>query len=129
MKFVVRGLVSVGVVWALYLLRANGLVLYYPALMVAIVLAAFAYSLFHVPLCEVVARRMGETLDDRGVGYCRKATVAWTIFLALHFAVTVATVFASREIWVVYNGAVAYALLGLMFGGEWLVRRRVKRRG
>jgi uncharacterized membrane protein len=70
---------------------------------------------------------MGETLDERGVAYCRRVTVAWTVFLSVHFAVTLATVFASREVWAIYNGFLAYVLIGAMFAGEWLVRRRVRR--
>ena len=115
------------VVWALYLVRANVWFRLYPAIMVSLALAVFAVSLFRTPLVEVFARRMGETLDESGLAYCRRVTVVWTAFLSAHLAVTIATVFASREVWAVYNGFVAYVLMGALFLGEWLYRRRVRR--
>ena len=104
-------------------LRAGG----YPVMVVVCVLCAFAASLFRTPLVEVFARRMGERLDGRGVAYCRNVTRAWVAFLTAHLAVTVATVFMSYEAWALYNGCIAYVLMGLMFAGEWIVRRRVRR--
>ena len=55
------------IVWALYLLKANIWFRLYPAVMVAIALAAFSVSLFRTPLVESIARRTGENLDERGV--------------------------------------------------------------
>lgn len=118
---------AVALVWVLYLLKANVWFRLYPAVVVAGALAVFAVSLFRTPLVERFARGMGEILDTRGVAYCRKVTVAWVVFLSVHLAVTVATAFARREVWALYNGCVAYLLMGAMFAGEWLVRRRVRR--
>lgn len=118
---------AAALVWLLYFLRANVWLRLYPAAVVSVALAVFAVSLFRTPLAERLARRMGETLDARGVAYCRKVTVAWVVFLSAHLAVTVATAFASREVWAFYNGCLAYVLLGAMFAGEWIVRRRVRR--
>lgn len=115
------------IVWALYLLKANIWFRLYPAVMVAIALAAFSVSLFRTPLVESIARRTGENLDERGVAYCRTVTKVWTVFLSAHFVVTVATVFASQEVWAIYNGCIAYVLMGALFAGEWIVRRRVRR--
>jgi uncharacterized membrane protein len=113
------------VVWGLYLVRANVWFRLYPAIMSGLALSVFAVSLFRTPLVESIARRMGETLDERGVAYCRKVTLVWTVFLSVHLLVTIATVFASREIWAAYNGLVAYVLMGLLFAGEWFYRRRL----
>lgn len=114
-------------VWILYLLRANVWFRLYPVLMVALALSVFAVSLFRTPIVETIARRTEGALDARGVAYCRRVTQVWTVFLAVHLAVTVATVFASHEVWALYNGCIAYVLMGLLFLGEWLVRRRVRR--
>ena len=127
MKRVVQAVVSTAVVWAIYSLRANVWFRLYPVMVVVCVLCAFAASLFRTPLVEVFARRMGERLDGRGVAYCRNVTRAWVAFLTVHLAVTVATVFMSYEAWALYNGCIAYVLMGLMFAGEWIVRRRVRR--
>ena len=119
---------AVALVWLLYCLKANVWFRLYPAVVVSIALAIFAFSLRGMPIAERFARCWGEQLDEKGVAYCRKATIAWVIFLSLHLAVTLATVFfASREVWAIYNGCVAYVLMGAMFLGEWLVRRRVRR--
>ena len=115
------------IVWALYLLKANVWFRLYPAVMVALALAVFSVSLLRTPLVESIARRMGENLDERGVAYCRTVTKVWTVFLFAHLAVTVSTVFASQEVWVIYNGCIAYVLMGALFAGEWIVRRRVRR--
>ena len=124
---VLRWMLAPLVVWALYLVRANIWFRLYPAVMVSIALAAFAVSLFRTPLVEIFARKMGESLDARGIAYCRQVTVVWTAFLAAHLAMTVATVFASHEVWALYNGLIAYLLMGVLFLGEWLFRRRFKR--
>ena len=112
------------VVWGIFLLRGNVWFRLYPLVVVAAVLVPFAASLAGTPLAETFARRMGADLDDAGVAYCRKATVAWTVFLAAHFAVTAATVFAPLRVWAFYNGFLAYVLIGAMFLGERLARRR-----
>ena len=96
------------VVLALYLLKANVWFRLYPVLMVAVALAVFAISLWRTPLVEVFARRMGETLDARGVAYCRRVTVVWTTFLSIHLVVT-------------------FLMIGALFAGEWLFRRRYRR--
>lgn len=115
------------VVLALYLLKANVWFRLYPVLMVAVALVVFAISLWRTPLVEVFARRMGETLDARGVAYCRRVTVVWTAFLSIHLVVTFLTVFASHETWALYNGVLAYLMMGALFVGEWLFRRRYRR--
>ena len=115
------------VVLVLYLLKANVWFRLYPVLMVAVALAVFAISLWRTPLVEVFARRMGETLDARGVAYCRRVTVVWTAFLSIHLVVTFLTVFASHETWALYNGVLAYLMMGALFVGEWLFRRRYRR--
>jgi uncharacterized membrane protein len=126
---VLRVALGAAVVWAVYLLKGNLWFRLYPVAVCAAVLAAFSVSLFRTPLCEVFARRMGEELDAEGVRYCRRVTKAWVVFLACHTAVTVATVFLSREVWAFYNGFLAYVLLGGMFLGELVIRKRRKYAG
>ena len=120
---------AVAVVWGLYLLRANVWFRLYPVFMVALALFVFAVSLRRTPLIEKLARGMGHVLDARGVAYCRSVTRFWVLFLSVHLAVTLATIFASREIWAFYNGFLAYVLIGLVFMVEWVCRRRVLRNG
>lgn len=126
-KTILRLACGIFAVWVLYLLRANVWFRLYPAVMVAIALSAFAVSLSRTPLVEIFARRAGEKLDERGVAYCRQVTVVWVVFLSLHLCATVATVFASRKVWALYNGCIAYILMGMLFAGEWLYRKKVRR--
>ena len=126
LKSVARFAFAAGMVWGLYFLKVEGLFRLYPVAMVSLALGAFAISLFRTPLIEVFARKMGEDLDERGVAYCRRVTIVWTVFLSVHLAVTIATVFASRQIWAIYNGGIAYLLMSALFLGEWLYRRRFR---
>lgn len=125
-RFLARLALTLGVVWAIYLLRANVWFKLYPAVMVAGALTVFAVSLWRTPMVEVFARKMGERLDARGVAYCRNVTRLWVAFLTVHLGVTVATVFASAEVWAAYNGCIAYVLMGGLFAGEWLYRKKVR---
>lgn len=126
-RFLFRLVLSVAAVWMIYILRANVWFRLYPALMVFLALVGFSVSLWRTPLVEIIARKMGENLDEKGVAYCRNVTRVWVAFLSLHLAVTLATVFAPYKVWVVYNGCIAYVLIGLLFVGEWLYRRRARR--
>jgi uncharacterized membrane protein len=94
--------------------------------MVAFAFASFFISLFKTPIVELIARRMGDNLDSKAVSYCRVVTRVWTVFLGLHLLVTIGTIFASLEIWAFYNGFLAYVMMGLLFVGEWIIRRRVR---
>ena len=120
---------AAALVWAVYFLRGNIWFRLYPAVMCAAALAAFAASSFKTPLVETIARKRGEKLDAEGVDYCRRVNNCWILFLTVHLALTVASVFASLEIWAFYNGVLSYVFFALMFVGEWIVRRRFKNRG
>lgn len=123
----VRWVIAPFVVWTLFVLRANVYFRLYPAVMAAGAFLAFALSLFRTPLAEVFARRTERELDTRAVVYCRRVTQIWTVFLAVHLLVSVATVFASHEVWAFYNGFLAYVLLGGLFFGERIFRWRFQR--
>lgn len=124
---VLRVALMPALVWAIYLLKGNLWFRLYPVLMVSLAFVIFFVSLFRTPLVESVARRTGEILDVRARRYCRAVTVVWTVFLALHLLVTAGTVFVSREAWAFYNGFLAYVMMGLLFAGEWMIRRRIRR--
>ena len=75
-----------------------------------------------------IARLSQADLPPSGVIYTRHVTQAWCGFFVVNAAVAIVTVFASREAWLLYNGFLAYLLMGALFAGEWLVRLRVRRR-
>ena len=51
----------------------------------------------------------------RRVGLVAGLGIAVALWTALH---------ASDATWALYNGAIAYVLIGAMLGGEWLLRPR-----
>ncbi|WP_035056705.1 hypothetical protein [Andreprevotia chitinilytica] len=99
----------------------------YPVLVNAGLLAVFAASL-HAPqtVIERLARLREPDLPESGVRYTRKVTQAWCVFFTANGLIALATVFAPPKIWALYNGLIAYLLIGTMFGIEWLIRRRVR---
>lgn len=99
----------------------------YPALFNVIALAVFGYTLWRPPsMIERFARLQSAELSPDGIRYTRRVTIVWCGFFLINGAIAAYTAFfASREVWTVYNGFVAYCLIGAMFVGEWLVRRYV----
>jgi len=102
----------------------------YPVVVNAVLLAVFAASLVRPPtVIERIARLTEPALPAAGVAYTRKVTQLWCVFFVVNGSVALGTtLWASNEVWVLYNGLVAYLLMGAVFGIEWLVRRRVKAR-
>ncbi|MGO4330502.1 hypothetical protein AB4Z48_31665 [Cupriavidus sp. 2TAF22] len=99
----------------------------YPVLVNGAMLAVFGWSLRHPPsLVERLARLREPDLPPAGVAYTRRVTQAWCVFFIANGTVAALTaVLASDRVWALYNGGIAYGLMGAMFAGEWLVRQRV----
>ncbi|WP_280563326.1 hypothetical protein [Chromohalobacter sp. 48-RD10] len=101
----------------------------WPVLLNTAMLAAFAYSLIRPPSAiERLARRREPNLGPRGVRYTRRVTQAWCVFFAINGSIALWTaLYADLATWTLYNGGIVYALLATMFGGEWLIRRQVRK--
>jgi len=99
----------------------------YPALVNAVLLAVFAASLRFPPtVIERIARLQDPQLPPRGVVYTRRVTQVWCGFFVVNGTLALLTaLYASDRVWALYNGLLAYGLMGLLFGAEWLVRQRV----
>ena len=102
----------------------------YPVLVSAALLAVFGLSLRHPPSAiERIARLREPDLPIEAVAYTRKVTIVWCWFFIANGSIALATaMWAPDRIWALYTGLISYVLMGLLFGGEWLVRRRVRRR-
>jgi uncharacterized membrane protein len=102
----------------------------YPVLVNAALLAAFGHSLVVSPsMVERLARLREPSLPPAAVAYTRRVTQAWCVFFAANGAVALGTaLYATEAVWSLYNGVVSYLLMGLLFGGEYLLRMRFKRR-
>jgi uncharacterized membrane protein len=105
-------------------------VLYYPVLVNAILLTVFAASLWRPPtIIERIARLREPALPPAAVVYTRRVTIVWAIFFALNGSVAFYTsVATSLETWTLYNGFVAYVLIGALFGAELAIRSAFRAR-
>jgi uncharacterized membrane protein len=107
--------------------NSEALLLLYPASISASMLIIFGTTLLRPPtMVERFARLREPDLPEQSVRYTRRVTEAWCIFFVCNGAIAVYTaLFASRAAWALYNGFIAYLLMGALFAGERLVRRRV----
>jgi uncharacterized membrane protein len=68
-------------------------------------------------------------LPPEGVRYTRKVTLVWCGFFIGNGAMALFTVLhGDMHLWTLWNGMVAYILMGTLMAAEWLVRQRVIKR-
>ena len=80
-------------------------------------------------MIERFARLQEPEFSDTAIAYTRKVTMVWCGFFVLNGSASLYTaLFTDMATWTLYNGLIAYLLLGLLFIGEYLVRLRVKAR-
>ncbi|MBT0568748.1 hypothetical protein KIK84_00285 [Curvibacter sp. CHRR-16] len=98
----------------------------YPCAVTLSLLAVFARSLYTPQsMVERIARLSEPDLPTQAIAYTRAVTRVWCGFMACNAAVSLWTALqADRAIWAIYNGGISYVLMGLLFAGEWLYRRR-----
>jgi len=100
----------------------------YPALVNAVLLAVFAVSLRFPPSAvERIARLTEPDLPPQAIAYTRRVTQVWCGFFVLNGTLALATaLWASEQVWALYNGLLAYVMMGVLFAVEWCVRQRVR---
>lgn len=98
-----------------------------PVLVSAALLAQFSSTLRpgQTPMIERFARMQHPDLGPVQVAHCRRWTTRWCAFFVVN-GLTALTLALAAPVWwwTVYTGAVAYALMGLMFVVERLGRPR-----
>lgn len=101
----------------------------YPVLVNAVLLAVFGFSLAVPPsMVERFARLREPDLPPAAVAYTKRVTQVWCVFFIFNGAIALGTaLWASAEVWSLYTGVIAYILMGLLFGLEYLARLRFKR--
>lgn len=97
----------------------------YPVLMNGGITLLFLTSLKNKPLITSFAEKMGHEITSQIFDYTKKATLCWGIFMGINTFLSVMTLFCSDFIWAVYNGFIAYILIGLAFITELYFRRRL----
>lgn len=101
---------------------------WYPVLISSFMLAVFGLSLcYGMPVAERLARLREPELPPVAIPYTRKVTQAWSLFFLVNGLIATAlTLWAPLTWWTLYNGLIAYGLMGLLFAAEWLIRQRVR---
>ena len=102
---------------------------WYPVLISALLLVAFGLSLIYgPPFVERIARVREPNLPPAAVRYTRAVTWMWIMFFAFNGGMSAAlTLWAPLAWWTLYNGLIAYFIMGVLFAGEWLLRQRLRR--
>jgi uncharacterized membrane protein len=105
-------------------LDSRGLVLLVPTAMSAGLLLVFGSTLLRPPpIIERFARLVHELTPSERV-WCRAWTWIWCGFFFFNGAMAAwLTWYGNEHWWRTYNGAVAYVLMGLLFGGEYITRK------
>ncbi|MGR9053034.1 MAG: hypothetical protein ACU84J_10335 [Gammaproteobacteria bacterium] len=101
---------------------------FYPVLINLTLLIVFAAGLFFPPpIIERLARLRDPALPPQAVPYIRKVTQVWCVFFLTNGSIAAATaLWSSFEFWSLYNGLIAYILMGLLMAGEYWVRLKVQ---
>ena len=75
-------------------------------------------------MIERFARMQHPDLTDAEAAWCRLWTWLWCGFFAVNALIAgVLALWATLEVWAIYNGLVFYAWMGLMFGVEFVIRK------
>jgi uncharacterized membrane protein len=97
-----------------------------PVLMNLGLLVTFAGSLrTDTPLVERFARMQVSDLSADELRYCRRVTQVWSLFFVLNGSIALGlALLAPLSLWALYNGLVAYVLIGLLGASEYVIRKR-----
>ena len=114
----------------LALFNSPALLSWYPVLISTFMLSLFGLSLkFGPPMIERMARLREPVLPAIAIHYTRQVTKVWCLFFLLNGLVAASlTLWAPLSWWTLYNGLIAYALMGLLFAIERLIRQKVRGR-
>ncbi len=100
----------------------------YPVLVNVALLISFSATLLFPPsMIEIVARAREPDFPVEAVAYTRHVTQVWCVFFIFNGTVALVTaLWYAEAIWSLYTGVISYVLMGVLFGGEYMYRRRFK---
>jgi uncharacterized membrane protein len=126
-----RPLLLAGVIYFGFAVWSNNPVSlrFYPALVNGVMLVIFSWSLLSPPsLIERLARLQHPDLPPEGVCYTRRVTQVWCGFFIVNGVIALATaLWSSFEVWSLYNGLIAYLLMAILLGGEYVIRIKTQK--
>ncbi|MDB4974886.1 MAG: hypothetical protein JWN48_3227 [Myxococcaceae bacterium] len=95
-----------------------------PILINLALLLQFAGSLRKTPIVERFARMQDPHLGPAQIDYCRSVTKVWCGFFVLNALLSGSlAIWAPLSWWTLYNGLLAYVLIGMLASGEYVVRK------
>jgi len=107
---------------------------FYPIIINLIFLYAFGITLFFPPTMIFVFATLQDktikgSLGEKSVqAYCRKVTIIWCGLFIVNGSIAALTIFLnSNLLWAVCNAGIPNVLMGALFLGEYIVRKRVQR--
>ena len=111
-------------------IKEYNLFMYYPLIVNLLLLAVFFTSLFQdKTIIERFALMTEKNLPDYAVTYTRRVTIVWCIFFLLNGAIAFITIASGDiQVWTLYNGLIAYILIGITAAVEYIVRIIVRRK-
>lgn len=103
---------------------------FYPVAVNLGLLMVFGQSLLHPPsVVERLARLREPSLPPAAVAYTRRVTQVWCGFFLVNAGICAWLAIAGRDAdWALYCGAISYALAGLLFATEFVVRTLLRRK-
>jgi len=115
---------------AVMLLNSEMLLRYYPVLMSVGFSALFAYSLrSKTSLIERFAKMAGQDYPEEAISYMRNLTKVWAVLLFINALISAYTACClSLKYWTLYNGLLAYFVLGGFALIELIYRHFYKRK-
>jgi uncharacterized membrane protein len=101
------------------------MVRFYPVLINLVLLVVFVSTLIKPPsMIERLARLTNPNLSETAISYTRNVTIVWCSFFIFNAtAAAITTFYTTLEVWTLYNGLIAYVLVGLIFIIEYAVRQ------
>ena len=120
----VSALCATGICLIAFMADSERIALYYPVCVNALLFFIFGGSLFSDrPVITRIALLYDKKLPAYVLRYTRIVTIVWVFFFMANGAMAFITAqFYTVEIWTLYNGFIAYILIGTLVGCEYLVR-------
>lgn len=102
---------------------------YYPVVINAVFLGAFLFSLIKPPTVITFFAMVTEaTITPALISYTFKVTCIWCVFFTFNGVMAFFTVLSGDdELWLLWNGCISYFIAGAIMGGEFLIRKHIKK--
>lgn len=118
-------LTVIGLLTLSAVLEDQRFILALPVLISVALLVQFAASLrTETSMIERFARMQKPDLPEDHRAHCRQATWLWCGFFVANGAIAgLLALFGPLEWWTLYTGLIAYIVMGVLFGAEYVVRK------